>query len=167
MRSFFCITQRDGYLGFQCMFMINRIFHMATSRPGEVSGLASALGTIAGRSGAKKKYLLIFMGMGLAMTSTLSLVVSGNWITVIFLSVLVVIGFSGGNVFYDSLLGKFAAVLGPILMGIVGLPTGSPHLAILVVLAPFLVDTLFLVLCQYDNYGTRNYHIGRALVYGR
>jgi UMF1 family MFS transporter len=66
--------------------------------------LAPVLGAIADRSGAKKKYLLVFAGMGIAMTGALSLVASGNWLMAISLYVLAMIGFSGGNVFYDSLL---------------------------------------------------------------
>ncbi len=46
---------------------------------------------------------------------------------------------------------KFAAVLGPILMGIGSLLTGSPHLAILVVLVLFLVDDLFLYVVDEEG----------------
>jgi UMF1 family MFS transporter len=39
---------------------------------------------------------------------------------------------------FYNMLGKFAAVVGPALMGIVGVATGSPRLAILSILVLFL-----------------------------
>ncbi|MDP7423683.1 MAG: MFS transporter, partial [bacterium] len=66
--------------------------------------LAPILGAIADRSTARKKFLLIFASLGIFMTVALSLVARGNWLLSSVLFMVAVIGFSGGNVFYDSLL---------------------------------------------------------------
>lgn len=69
-----------------------------------VALLAPILGAIADRGTAKKKFLMFFAYMGLVMTSALYLVSKGNWPMAIILYIFACIGFSGGNIFYDSLL---------------------------------------------------------------
>ncbi len=69
-----------------------------------VALFAPILGAIADRGSAKKKFLTFFLFMGIVMTSALYLVSTGNWPFAIFLYAMAVIGFSGGNIFYDSLL---------------------------------------------------------------
>jgi len=69
-----------------------------------VALFAPILGAIADRGSAKKKFLTFFLFMGVVMTSALYLVSMGNWLFAIFLYAMAVIGFSGGNIFYDSLL---------------------------------------------------------------
>jgi len=66
--------------------------------------LAPILGSIADRGGAKKRYLMFFAVMAIVMTGALSLVEEGNWVVAVSLYVIAVIGFSGGNVFYDALI---------------------------------------------------------------
>ena len=66
--------------------------------------LAPVLGAIADKGTSKKKFLLFFAYMGIIMTSALYTVSQGNWQLAIFLYVLAFIGFSGGNIFYDSLI---------------------------------------------------------------
>ncbi len=66
--------------------------------------LAPVIGAIADRGGAKKKFLMFFAMMGMVMTGGLYFVAQGNWLLAVFLYVAGIIGFSGGNVFYDSLL---------------------------------------------------------------
>jgi len=66
--------------------------------------LAPVLGAIADRGTSKKKFLLFFAYMGIIMTSALYTVSQGNWQLAIALYVLAFIGFSGGNIFYDSLI---------------------------------------------------------------
>ncbi len=66
--------------------------------------LAPILGAIADRGSAKKKFLLFFAAMGIVMTGSLYLVVEGDWMVAVGLYVLATIGFSGGNIFYDSLI---------------------------------------------------------------
>jgi UMF1 family MFS transporter len=65
---------------------------------------APILGAIADRGSAKKKLLTLFLFMGVMMTSALYLVSQGQWQLGIFLYIMAIIGFSGGNIFYDSLL---------------------------------------------------------------
>ncbi len=69
-----------------------------------IVALAPVLGAIADRGGAKKKFLLFFTVMGIIMTGSLYFVAKGDWTFAVLLYVLGLIGFSGGNIFYDSLL---------------------------------------------------------------
>jgi UMF1 family MFS transporter len=69
-----------------------------------VALLAPVLGAIADRSGARKRYLLLFAGMGIVMTGCLALVAEGQWPIAVAIYLFALIGFSGGNVFYDALL---------------------------------------------------------------
>jgi UMF1 family MFS transporter len=69
-----------------------------------VAALAPALGAIADRGGAKMKFLLFFASMGIIMTGGMYFVAQGAWQLAFLLYVLGIIGFSGGNVFYDSLI---------------------------------------------------------------
>ena len=66
--------------------------------------LAPVLGAIADQGGVRKKFLLSFAAMGVIMTGSLFLVTQGAWQIAVLIYVLGVIGFSGGNIFYDSLL---------------------------------------------------------------
>jgi UMF1 family MFS transporter len=79
-----------------------------------IAGIAVALcapilGAIADRGGTKKKFLLFFAFVGVVMTSSLYLVSKGNWPMAIALYVFAVVGFSGGNIFYDSLITSVAS----------------------------------------------------------
>jgi UMF1 family MFS transporter len=65
---------------------------------------APLLGAIADKGTAKKKFLFFFAAMGVVMTWCLYLVSEGNWVVAVALYVFASIGFSGGNVFYDSLI---------------------------------------------------------------
>jgi UMF1 family MFS transporter len=65
---------------------------------------APVLGAIADRGSAKKRFLLFFAIMGILMTGALFVVKEGNWLLASALYVCGLIGFSGANVFYDSLL---------------------------------------------------------------
>jgi len=69
-----------------------------------VAALAPFLGAIADRGSAKKKFLLTFAFLGIVMTGCLWFVEQGFWQMAILLYVLGAVGFSGGNIFYDSLL---------------------------------------------------------------
>ncbi len=66
--------------------------------------LAPLLGALADQAGAKKRFLLFFACMGIVMTGALYLVAQGNWVMALSLYALAVLGFVGGNVFYDALL---------------------------------------------------------------
>ena len=69
-----------------------------------VAIMAPVLGAIADRGSNKKKFLLLFAFMGILMTGCLYMVSQGNWVLASILFVAATIGFSGGNIFYDSLI---------------------------------------------------------------
>jgi len=66
--------------------------------------LAPVLGAIADCMSRRKALLFSFAFLGMLMTGGLYLVNQGDWFLAAFLYVLALIGFSGSNVFYDSLL---------------------------------------------------------------
>ena len=69
-----------------------------------VALMAPVLGAIADRGSYKKKFLTFFAYLGVLMTACLYLVGEGNWMMAVLVYVLGIIGFSGANIFYDSLL---------------------------------------------------------------
>lgn len=69
-----------------------------------VAAFAPALGAIADRGSAKKRFLLFFAVAGILATGSLYFVAGGDWGTAAGLYVVASVGFAGGNVFYDSLL---------------------------------------------------------------
>lgn len=73
-----------------------------------VALLAPVLGAIADKGSAKKKFLIFFAYLGVLMTASLFLVQKGQWIYAFFIYIMGIIGFSGANVFYDSLLPSVA-----------------------------------------------------------
>ncbi|MEA3290955.1 MAG: MFS transporter [Pseudomonadota bacterium] len=73
-----------------------------------VVALAPLIGAIADRGGVKKRFLVFFAAMGIVMTGTLFLVAEGDWAMAVTLYSLALIGFAGGNVFYDALLVEVA-----------------------------------------------------------
>lgn len=69
-----------------------------------VAFAAPILGAMADHSGAKKRFLGGFAGLGILFTGLLVLVSTGDWLLASLLYVLGRIGFSGSIVFYDALL---------------------------------------------------------------
>ncbi len=69
-----------------------------------VALIAPILGAIADQSSGKKKFLVFFAYLGVLMTGCLYMVKFGQWLLAVILYVLGTIGFSGANIFYDSLL---------------------------------------------------------------
>ena len=69
-----------------------------------VALMAPALGAIADRGAAKKKFLLFFAAIGILATSALYLVPRGSWQTAAACYVFAMMGFAGSIIFYDSLL---------------------------------------------------------------
>lgn len=69
-----------------------------------VALIAPILGAIADKGSAKKKFLVFFAYLGVLMTAALFLVPKGQWVWAIFIYAMGIIGFSGANIFYDSLL---------------------------------------------------------------
>lgn len=73
-----------------------------------VALMAPVLGAIADKGSVKKKFLVFFAYLGVLMTAALFLVQKGDWGWAIFVYVMGIIGFSGANIFYDSLLPSVA-----------------------------------------------------------
>ena len=69
-----------------------------------VALMAPVLGAIADKGSAKKKFMLLFAYLGVLMSIGLFMVQKGQWGMAIFVYAIGIIGFSGANVFYDSLL---------------------------------------------------------------
>jgi len=65
---------------------------------------APILGAIADHSGAKKRFLGSFAGLGILFTALLVLVSTGDWLMASAFYILGRVGFAGANIFYDSLL---------------------------------------------------------------
>jgi MFS transporter, UMF1 family len=70
--------------------------------------LSPILGAVADFQGAKKRYLMIFMLMGVTGAALLYFVRTGDWFMASIFFILGNIGFSGSLVFYDSLLPHIA-----------------------------------------------------------
>ena len=73
-----------------------------------VALMAPVLGAIADKGSAKKKFMLLFAYLGVLMSIGLFMVRQGQWAMAIFVYAMGIIGFSGANVFYDSLLPSVA-----------------------------------------------------------
>ncbi len=69
-----------------------------------VAFLAPVLGAIADNGRKKKQFLLLFAASGIAATGALVFVGQGRWWEAACLYGLGILGFSGGNVFYDALI---------------------------------------------------------------
>jgi len=112
--SAFATTVMAGFfpLFFKQYWCVNTDVNVSTARLGlanslagiTVAVLAPILGAIADKGAARKKFLIFFAYLGVAMTTSLYLVAQGNWAWAIMLFVFASIGFSGGNVFYDALI---------------------------------------------------------------
>jgi len=73
-----------------------------------VAVMAPILGAMADSGSVRKKFLIFFAYLGVLMTASLFLIEKGDWEWAIFLYVMGIIGFSGANIFYDSLLPSVA-----------------------------------------------------------
>jgi MFS transporter, UMF1 family len=86
--------------------------HVSTFHLGVANAIASSvvavmaplIGSVADQGGARKRFLLCFCGLGAMMTGLLFSVQRGDWLTAALFYIFAVIGFAGGNVFYDSLI---------------------------------------------------------------
>ena len=74
-----------------------------------VALLAPILGSIADQGSSRKKFLIFFAYMGVLLTGCLFMVSMGNWLLAAMLYVFGTVGFSGANIFYDSLLPHVAS----------------------------------------------------------
>ena len=69
-----------------------------------IATMAPFLGAIADRGGTKKKFLFFFVLLGVVMTSSLYFIAQGSWFLGAGVYFFAIIGFYGGNIFYDSLI---------------------------------------------------------------
>jgi len=69
-----------------------------------IAVVAPVLGAIADGSAARRVFLLWFAGLGILATASLFWVPGGAWLAAAVVYALGIVGFSGANVFYDSLL---------------------------------------------------------------
>ncbi len=69
-----------------------------------VALLAPVLGSVADYTGGKKRLLTVFAAIGIAATTLMVLIDSGDWLLALGLFLLGTIGLSASYVFYDSLL---------------------------------------------------------------
>jgi UMF1 family MFS transporter len=69
-----------------------------------IAVIAPVIGAIADRGSIKKRFLAFFAYLGSVMTASLYLVQKGDWFFAVVFYSIAVIGFSGANIFYDSLL---------------------------------------------------------------
>ncbi|RJP78488.1 MAG: MFS transporter [Desulfobacteraceae bacterium] len=112
--SAFATTVMAGFfpIFFKQYWSYGADINMSTARLGFGNSMASllvalmapVLGAIADRGSARKKFLAMFAYLGVLMTASLFLIEKGEWPLAILVYACGVIGFSGANVFYDSLL---------------------------------------------------------------
>ncbi|MBT8445784.1 MAG: MFS transporter [Gammaproteobacteria bacterium] len=69
-----------------------------------VAIMAPVLGAIADRGGSRKRFLATFAWLGILSTAALAWVAAGQWGVGLALYGLGTLGFSGANIFYDSML---------------------------------------------------------------
>ena len=67
-----------------------------------VALMAPLLGALADYPNSKRRWLNLFTWVGIAMTFALAVVPINQWAVLLIIYVLSVIGYSGGNLFYDS-----------------------------------------------------------------
>lgn len=71
-----------------------------------VALVAPLLGAVADRGGLRKRLLALFALLGVVMSVGLAFASRGEWQLALFLYVIATVGFSGSNIFYDSLIGE-------------------------------------------------------------
>lgn len=72
--------------------------------------ISPILGAVADFSGAKKKFLTIFMMLGVTGTALLYFIQTGDWLLASIFFTLGNIGFAGSLVYYDALLDRKSVV---------------------------------------------------------
>ena len=112
--SAFAVTVMSGFfpLFFKQYWSAEVVATESTFRLGLANSLASILvvclapllGALADQAGARKRFLLFFALMGIVMSGSLPLVAAGQWVLALVLYGLALLGFTGGNIFYDALL---------------------------------------------------------------
>lgn len=73
-----------------------------------VALMAPVLGAIADHGGHRKRFLISLTYLGVLMTAALMLIPQGRWVWALLVYACGAVGYSGANVFYDSLLPQVA-----------------------------------------------------------
>ncbi|OGI11145.1 MAG: MFS transporter [Candidatus Margulisbacteria bacterium GWE2_39_32] len=103
--SFFPVFFKTYWAGPEVLDRSTFYLGLANSIAGIILALlAPFLGVVADKGSAKKKFLAFFAFLGIIMTVALYFVSMGNWALAVFFYVLASLGYSGANLFYDSLL---------------------------------------------------------------
>jgi UMF1 family MFS transporter len=74
-----------------------------------IAVISPILGAVADYMGAKKRFMALFATLGIVFTAMLYFIHEGDWLLASALFIVANIGFSGANVFYDSLLPHVAS----------------------------------------------------------
>jgi len=105
MAGFFPIFFRDVWSAGEASTDITFRLGLANSIASLVIvALGPALGAVADRGGARKRFLMAFLALGVTTTGALTWVALGRWEVAVVLFVLSTVGFLGANVFYDALI---------------------------------------------------------------
>jgi len=112
--SAFATTVMAGFfpIFFKQFWSYGADVNVSTARLGFANSIASllvalmapVLGAIADKGSVRKKFLIFFAYLGVLMTASLFLIQKGDWGWAVFIYAMGAIGFSGSNIFYDSLL---------------------------------------------------------------
>ena len=81
-----------------------------------VAAMAPLLGSVADQGSAKKKFLILFVFLGVIMTGGLWMVEQGNWPMAVLFYVMATIGFASGNI--PSISTNYALIKGISLLGV-------------------------------------------------
>jgi UMF1 family MFS transporter len=105
MAGFFPIFFRDVWSAGEASTDITFRLGLANSIASLVIvAIGPALGAVADRGGARKRFLMAFLALGVTTTGALTWVALGRWEVALVLFVLSTVGFLGANVFYDALI---------------------------------------------------------------
>ena len=105
MAGFFPIFMKEYWSAGADVNVSTALLGIANSIAGLVVAVsAPVLGAIADRGTNKKKFLIFFAFIGAVMTCGLCFVSQGRWPLAVALYIAGTIGFSGGKIFYDSLI---------------------------------------------------------------
>ncbi|MEL3907677.1 MAG: MFS transporter [Treponemataceae bacterium] len=110
-----------------------------------VALLSPILGKLADQMGMKKRLFTIFSFMGILFTGSLALIPFGAWLPLMIVYIFTAVGFSLGNIFYDSFLTDVTSAERMNVISTRGFALGYIGSTI-----PFIISVLFIVLAQKE-----------------